>query len=220
MTPGGRSEAPREVELPTGIAPFTGGGLAAHGDYDAVHFAGLDFVGQVADDASFFGCRLERCGMDGVTMRRARFSECWLDEIHATSLDAADSTWRDTLVSVRRIGALLLAGASLSSVRVRGGRLDLVDLSGARLRGVAFDGCAIGELDLGAVEGRDLSLEGCEVELLDVTGARLSAADFTGATFGAVKGVGGMRGAVITPGQLVDIAPLLAAHLGLKVRDA
>ncbi len=205
--------------MPTGIAPFAGGGLTAHADYDSVHFPVLDFAGQIADDATFFGCRLERCGMDGVRMRRARLSECWLDEIHATSVDAADSTWRDTLVSVRRVGALLLAGASLSSVRVRGGRLDLVDLSGARLRGVAFDGCAIGELDLGAAEGRDLSFEGCEVELLDVTGARLSAADFTRATIGAVKGVDGLRGAVITPGQLVDIAPLLAAHLGLKVRE-
>lgn len=206
--------------MPAGLVADAGRRLTAHGDYDAVHFPGTDFSGQAADDASFFGCRLERCGMDGVSLRRARLSECWLEELHATSVDAADSTWRDTLVSVRRIGALLLAGASLSSVRVLGGRLDLVDLSGSKLRGLAFDGCAIGELDLGAAEGRGLSLEGCDVELLDVTGARLSAVDLTGAAIGAVKGVDGLRGAVITPAQLVDIAPLMAAHLGLKVREA
>ena len=103
-------------------------------------------------------------------------------------------------------------------MRVRGGRLDLVDLSGAKLTGVAFERCAIGELDLGTVEARDLTFDGCEIDLLDVTGARLVRADITGARIGAVKGVDGLRGATITPAQLVDLAPQMAAHLGIKLR--
>ena len=216
--PAGRPEPPREIVLPDALAPFTGDSLNVHGDYDAVHFTGLDFRGQAADDAAFLGCRLERCGLDGVSMRRARVSESLLDELHATSLDMADSVWRDSLLTVRRIGALLAIGATWSSVRVRGGRLDLVDLSGAKLTGVAFDGCAIGELDLGTVEARDLTLGGCEIELLDVSGARLVRADLSGAEIGAVKGVDGLRGATITPAQLVELAPQMAAHLGIKVR--
>ena len=213
----GRPEPPSDIELPVTMTPFPGVALAPHGDYDAVHFAGLDLAGQSADDAAFLGCRLGRCGLDGVSMRRARIAECLLDELRATSVDAADSIWRDTLVTVRRVGALLAIGASWSSVRVRGGRIDLLDLSGAKLRGVALEGCAVGELDLGTAEARDISFEGCEIELLDVTGARLVAADFTGATIGGVRGVDGLRGATITPAQLVDLAPQMAAHLGLKV---
>jgi uncharacterized protein YjbI with pentapeptide repeats len=216
----GRLEAPREVALPAGMAPFAGGALSPDGDYDAVHFAGLDFADQCADDAAFLGCWLERCGLDEVSMRRVRISECRLDDLQATSLDVTDSTWRDSLLTVRRVGALMAIGASWSSVRVRGGRLDLVDLSGARLHGVAFEGCAIGELDLGTCEGRDLAFESCEIELLDVTGARLVNADLTGATIGAVKGVAGLRGAIVSPTQLIDLAPQLAAHLGMKVREA
>jgi len=216
---GGRSEPPREIALPQTLRPFAGASLEPHGDYDAVHFAVLDLEGQTADDAAFLGCRLERCGLDGVSMRRARVSECLLDEIHATSLDAADTVWRDSLMTVRRVGALLTIGATWSSVRVRGGRLDLVDLSGAKMAGVAFDGCSIGELDLGTAEARDLTLEGCQIELLDVTGARLVRADFTGAAIGAVKGVEGLRGASISASQMVDLAPQMAAHLGIKVRS-
>lgn len=213
-----KAQPPREVALPAGLAPFAGRALEPHGDYDAVHFAGLDFAGQSADDAAFLGCRLERCGLDGVSMRRARIAECLLDELHATALDAVDSIWRDTLVTVRRVGALLATGASWSSVRVRGGRLDLLDLSGARLAGVALEACVIGELDLGSAEARGLTFEGCEVELLDVVGARLTGADLTGASVRAVRGVDGLRGAVVTPAQLVELAPQLAAHLGIKVR--
>ncbi len=217
--PTARQEPPRDVALPDTITTFTGLGLEANGDYDAVHFAGLDFAGQAADDAAFLGCHIERCALDGVSMRRARISECRLDELGAASLDAADSVWRDTLVTVRRVGALLSTGGSWTSVRVRGGRLDLVDLSGAKLTGVAFDGCVMGELDLGTVEARDLSFEGCEIELLDVTGARLLRTDLTGASIGSVRGVEGLRGATVTPEQLIGLAPLLAAQLGIKVRQ-
>jgi len=218
VKPAGRPEPPRQIVLPETLTALVGDALATHGDYDAVSFTGLDFAGQVADDSAFLGCRIERCGLDGVSMRRARISETVLDELHATSLDMTDSIWRDSLLTVRRIGALLAIGATWSSVRVRGGRLDLVDLSGAKLTGVAFERCAIGELDLATVEARDVSFDGCEIELLDVTGARLVRADITGARIGAVKGVDGLRGATITPAQLVVLAPQLAAHLGIKLR--
>lgn len=215
-----RSEAPRTVALPETLAPFAAGRLDPLGEYEAIHFAGLDFAGQAADDAAFLGCWLDRCGLDGVSMRRARISECRLDELRAASLDLADSVWRDTLVTVGRIGALLSTGGSWTSVRVRGGRLDLVDLSGAKVTAVAFEGCLIGELDLGTVEARDLTLEACEIELLDVTGARLIRTDLTGASIGTVRGVEGLRGATVTPEQLIDLAPVMAAQLGIKVREA
>jgi uncharacterized protein YjbI with pentapeptide repeats len=215
---GTKHEPPREVALPSPLAAFTRSSLERDGDYDAVRFDGLSFAGQVAEDANFLGCRFERCAFDETSLRRAHISECLLDEVRATSFDTGDSVWRDTLVTVRRVGAMLATGASWSSVRLRGGRLDLVDFSGARLVDVAIEGCAIGELDLGTAEARGLAFEDCEIELLDVTGARLAGADLTGATIGAVRGVSGLRGATITPVQLMDLAPQLAAHLGVKVR--
>jgi uncharacterized protein YjbI with pentapeptide repeats len=216
---GAKGEPPRDLVLPAGIVAFEGRRLEPDGDYDAVRFAGLDLRGQSADDAAFLACAFERCSLDEVSMRRARISECRFDELHATSLDATDSMWRDTLVGVRRVGALLAIGASWSSVRVRGGRLDLLDLSGAKLHGVAFEDCTIGELDLGTADAREISFEDCEIELLDATGARLAGANLAGASIAGVRGVAGLRGATITPDQLLDLAPQLAAHIGLKVRE-
>ena len=214
---GAKHEPPREVALPSPLTAFSRSSLERDGDYEAVHFEALSFAGQVAEYANFLGCRFDRCAFDEASLRRAHISDCLFEEVRATSVDTGDSVWRDALVTVRRVGALLAPGASWSSVRVRGGRLDLVDLSGAHLADVAFEGCAMGELDLGTAEARGLSFEDCEIELLDVTGARLVSADLTGATIGAVRGVSGLRGATITPAQLMDLAPLLAAHLGVKV---
>lgn len=215
---GGRAEPPRDMELPA-LVPFAGGSLEPHGDYEALDLVDLDLAGQVADDAAFLGCRFERCNLDGTSLRRTRVSECLLAEVRAASLDVADSTWRDSLVAAGRVGALLAGGASWSGVRVRGGKLDLVDLHGARLAHVAFEACVIGELDLGEVQARGLTFDGCEIGILDVAGARLSATDLAGARIGTVRGIAGLRGATVSTGQLLDLAPLLAVHLGIVVRD-
>jgi hypothetical protein len=36
---------------------------------------------------------------------------------------------------------------------------------------------------------------------------------------GTVRGITGLRGAILNPTQLLDLAPLLAANLGIQVRD-
>ena len=60
---------------------------------------------------------------------------------------------------------------------------------------------------------------GCTIGALSVTGARLTGFDLTGATLRTLRGVGSLKGAIISRDQLQEFAPLLAAHMGLEVRD-
>jgi uncharacterized protein YjbI with pentapeptide repeats len=109
-------------------------------------------------------------------------------------------------------------GSTWTSVRVRGGKFDFLNLAGAKLTDVVFEGCVIGTLDLGDAEVRSLRCEGTTIDELDVPGARLADVDLSGATLRLVRGIGNLRGTTISAGQLVDLAPLFAEHLGLKVR--
>jgi uncharacterized protein YjbI with pentapeptide repeats len=210
-------EPPEVISLPE-LSPFVGTSVVAHGDYEAVDFLDLDLAGQVADDAAFLACRIERCGLDRVSMRRTRISECLLADIHAVSVDLADSVWRDSLLTGGRLGAMTASGATWTSVRVRGGKLDFVDLGRSRLLDVVFEGCVIGELDLTGAQLRSVRFVACTVDELNVEGARLSEVDLTGATLRTLGGLGSLRGAIVGPEQLLDLAPLLAAHVGLEVR--
>ncbi len=221
-TKSGRAEPPRAIALPA-LTPFADASIESHGDYEAIEFVDLDFASldlgrRPAEAVSFLRCRLERCGLDGVRMPRVRISECLLADVHAVSLVVSNSTWRDSLVRGARIGALTAAGATWTGVRVRGGKFDFVDLSGARLTDVVFDGCAIGSLDLGDAQVRAVRFDGATVDELTVTGARLSGVDLSGAILGAVRGVESLRGASVSPDQLIDLAPSFAAHLGIEVR--
>jgi hypothetical protein len=76
----------------------------------------------------------------------------------------------------------------------------------------------IGAIDLGDARATGLRFDGCGIGELMVEGATLARVDLTGADLGLVRGVAGLRGAAMTPGQLMDIAPLLAVAAGIEVR--
>jgi uncharacterized protein YjbI with pentapeptide repeats len=206
------------IELPE-LKPFAGGVLEPRGDYEAIDFGGLDLSGQRADAAGFLRCRLARCRLDGLAMPRARIGDCLLTECQAASVDLAASIVRDTLLEDGRIGVLAAAEAGWSSVRVRGGKIDLLDLSRGRLNDLAFERCSIGVLDLTGSKVRTMRCEACEIGELVVDDARLADVDLSGAALRLVRGIGSLHGATIARDQLVDLAPLLAAHVGLTVRD-
>jgi uncharacterized protein YjbI with pentapeptide repeats len=211
-----RAEPPASIALPR-LTAFAGASVEDRADYEALAFTDLDLAGQSAVGATFTDCRLDRCRLDGLGLARARFGDTLLRELEATDLDATDTTWRDSLVDGGRIGALGLSGATLTGVRLRGLKLDFVDLSHARLDGVWFVDCAVGELELAEAELRGVRFEGSSIETLSAGSARFTDVDLTGARLRTIADVASLRGATISPEQLVDVAPLLAAQLGIRV---
>jgi len=199
------------------LTPFDGERLAAGGDHAAVDFVDLDLAGQDAPDSRFLECRLQRCGLDGASLRRARIAESLISDIHAATVDFADSTWRDSQVSGGRLGAVTLVGATWTDIRVRGSHFGFINLAGAHLQDVIFEGCEVGSLDVRGAELRSVTFEDCRVDELDVAGATLSKVDLSGAALRTLVGVESLRGAIISHQQLVDLAPLLAAQIGIDV---
>ena len=93
-----------------------------------------------------------------------------------------------------------------------------VNLAGAQLQDVVFEGCEIDSLDLRGAELEAVTFVDSRVDELNVAGATLSAVDLSGARLRTLVGVESLRGAIIGHSQLIDLAPLLAAQLGLEVR--
>ena len=212
-----RSTRAADISLPD-LTPFDGERLEAGDDHVAVDFVDLDFAGQDAPDARFLECRFQRCGLDGTSLRRARIAESLLSDLHGATVDFADSTWRDSQVRGGRLGAVTLVGATWTGIRIRGSHLGFLNLAGAHLQDVTFEGCEIGSLDLRGAELQSVAFEDCRVDELDVAGATLSKVDLSGARLRTLVGVESLRGAIISHDQLIDLAPLLAAQVGLEVR--
>jgi uncharacterized protein YjbI with pentapeptide repeats len=221
MTPARRSakdEPPHDIELPP-LTPFSENRLERHGDYDAVAFDDLDLSEQTANNASFLDCGFTRCRADDAQLRRARFVESRFEDLVAVSLDLTEAVLRDSVVTGGRIGALVAAGAQLARVRVRGGKYDFVNLRGAAAQQVVFEDCVITELDATNAALTDVAFPGSRVDDLNLGGAELDRVDLSGAQLQTLRGLDGLRGAIVSSAQLLDLAPLLAEHLGLTLRD-
>ena len=216
----GRKAAPASEFVLPDLTAFDGEQIQPYHDYDAIDFVDLDFTGQDASDDRFLECRLQRCCLDGLQLKRARFVDSLLADIHGASLDLADSSWRDCQMLGGRLGAVTLAGATWTGVRVRGSKFGFVNLAGARLEDVTFEECEIGSFDLRTAQARSVKFVDCTIGEVNVAGATLSKLDLSGSTLRSLVGVESLRGAIISHQQLLDLAPLLASQLGLEVRPA
>lgn len=216
-TPGRRAASERPFPLPV-LTRFDGDRLEAQADYDAVEFVDGDFTGQDARAARFLDCRLERCAVDGLSIARARVLQSVLVDVHGARIDLADSTWRDARISGGRLGAVTLTGASWTGVEVLGSKLGFLNLAGAEIEHIVFEGCEIGSLDARGARLRAVSFVDCSMDELYVAEATLSKVDLSGLRLRSLVGVDGLRGAIVSREQLLDLAPMLAAQLGLEVR--
>lgn len=207
------------VRLPP-LEPYDGGELRPDGDYDGLDFRELDLAGQDGGGARFMDCALTGCALDETRLRNARFLDTVLTGPRGVGTDLADATLRDVEVLDARLGGVRSHGAVLERVLIRGGKIDYLNLRTARLRDVVFEGCVLVEPDFGGARLERVEFVDCTLKGVDLTSATLKDVDLRGAaSLEIARGVDRLAGAVISSAQLLDLAPVLAAELGIRVED-
>jgi uncharacterized protein YjbI with pentapeptide repeats len=206
-----------EVRLPP-LVPYGGGELEPDGDYDGLEFRETDFAGQDGGGARFMDCALSGCALDETRLHHARVLDSVLTGIRGVGTDLAESTLRDVEVVDARLGGVQLHGAALERVVVRGGKIDYLNLRRARLKDVVFEGCVLVEPDFGGARLDRVEFVDCVLKGVDFSAATLVDADLRrAAELDIARGVDRLSGAVISPGQLLDLAGVLAAEMGVRV---
>ncbi|MGJ9372791.1 pentapeptide repeat-containing protein [Nesterenkonia sp. CF4.4] len=191
--------------------------LERTGQADRIRLEDADLTGM---DLS--GGRLTECLLRSVTLMDADFSaasvvESTWERVSSPHLKAPRSTWRDVSIEGSRFGVAELYDAGISGLVLRGCKLDLVNLRNAVLADVSFEHCTIAELDISGARATRVRFSDCTVGSLESSGARLKDVDLRGAQLSRIVGLAGLKGAVISEEQLVELAPSLAQHLGLVV---
>lgn len=206
-----------EVRLPE-LSVWEGGELEPDGDYEGLEFADLDLAGQDGVGARFMDCAVRRCVLDEAGLAKARFLDSVLEGVRGVGTDLAGASLRDVELLDARLGGVQLHGAALERVVVRGGKIDYLNLRKARLKDVVFEGCVLVEPDFGGAVLERVEFRDCVLRGVDFSGVRMSEVDLRGVVeLALARGVEGLAGAVISPGQLFELAPALAAQLGVRV---
>ncbi|MFI8533808.1 pentapeptide repeat-containing protein [Streptomyces aquilus] len=206
-----------EVRLPT-LEAFDGGALEPDGDYDGLGFRELDLAGQDGGGARFMDCALTGCALDETRLRHARFLDSVLTGVRGVGTDLSEATLRDVELVDARLGGVQMHGAVLERVVIRGGKIDYLNLRTARLRDVVFEGCVLVEPDFGGAHLARVEFIDCALKRADLTAATLTDVDLRGAVeLDIARGVERLAGSVISTAQLMDLAPVLAAQMGIRV---
>ncbi|WP_093800281.1 pentapeptide repeat-containing protein [Streptomyces sp. Wb2n-11] len=206
-----------EVRLPP-LAPFGPGGLESEGDYDGFEFRDLDLGGQEGRGARFMDCGLYGVALDGTVLSRARIIDSVLDGVRGVGTDLAEASLRDVEVTDARLGGVQLHASSLERVLVRGGKIDYLNLRRARLKDVVFEGCVLVEPDFGGARLERVEFRDCVLRQADFSSATMAGVDLrTVAELDIARGVDRLAGAVISPSQLLELAPAFAAQMGVRV---
>lgn len=169
-------------------------------------------------DARLDGVCFDRFVAPELRLRGAGLLEVALDALDVPVVDAARTDWADARLS-GRVGALTAYDSSLRSIHFTGCRLGFVNLRGSELLDVQFTDCSIDELDLGETRCRRVRFTDTRIASLEVPRASFTDVDLRGATLSAVSGVGHLSGATITQEQALQLAPILAAHVGISISD-
>jgi len=184
---------------------------------DREHYSDDDLTGYELTGSVFTECEFTSVTLNETQLRGSRFVECRIVDSFAPSLLAARTSWREVQIENPRWGSAELFEADLTSVHVRGGKIDYLNLRTSTITDLLIEDCSITDLDLGGCRGTRIALRDCRVGTLDLTRATLADVDLRSTTLSTVNGLEGLRGATIDDYQLGLFAPLFASHLGVIV---
>ncbi len=198
--------------VPATVESVESGGTREGESFDAADFSGIEL-----DFTSFVSCSFDRSRFEETTLRGVHFAECRLSHLDAPILSAPRSSWRGVELSASRVGSAELYESSWRCVTVEEAKISFLNARSARWQDVVFRNCVIEELDLGHASLSRVAFPGCQIGTLELPHARLLDVDLRETELAVINGLAGLAGAWITPDQLTRMAPLLAAHLKIRL---
>jgi uncharacterized protein YjbI with pentapeptide repeats len=195
------------------------GDLAAHGDYDTVLFERLDLAEPSAPSAHFLECAFSRVSMTGGKLQRASLRDVWMRDVRLTGTALTESHWLDVTVLASSLAGAQIYGSELRRVVFSGCKLDSVNFRGSRLTSVRFDKCVLRDVDFRDAELTECTFSGSDLTRTDFGRTRMDRTDLRDAELGVIIDAQSLRGAIISSGQLVALAPAIAESIGIVVRD-
>jgi len=163
--------------------------------------------------------RCDALHIPGARLARLQGHTTWWEDCDLSNADLAGAGLRHCVMRRTRLTGVSFAEASLRDALVEDCKLDLANLRFAHLERVTFRNCVLADADFSGSTQRAVRYEGCDLRATQFSQARLDRVDLRGSRLEGIGGIGDLRGARIGNEQLLELAPALAAHLGLRVED-
>ncbi len=193
--------------------------LTPGADLDVLRWAGIRGERVDVSGSTTSGCEFEDVVADEFNISTSRVSETRFSRFGVPLFRMARSVLRDVEFTGGRLGAVEAYDVQGRSVHFWSCRLNYLNLRGSTLTDVAFTDCQIDELDLGQATVERMAFTDSRIATLSMHNATLKDVDLRGAALELVNGAASLRGATISPEQLIGLAAQLASESGIEVVD-
>jgi uncharacterized protein YjbI with pentapeptide repeats len=183
---------------------------------DAV-LAQRDFSGSVVSALNIETSRLEGLHFESSKFKRFSLRDVVAKDCVLFGTDFDEAGWLCVAFEKCVMTGSALTAAELEDVTFTDCKLNLLNLRFSKLKRVKFVNCVMTEADFYECTLKNVSFEGCDLTAATFDGAKLTNVDLRGSNLANLRGVSSLKGATIDTTQLVGLAPLMAAEIGLEV---
>lgn len=203
-----------EPKLPKQIDDWSG---VADTDLELVDYAvhGVDFSQVKRLDAE--GCKFSGVQLAGAVLDKLQLSDALAINIEAAGLRAPEAAFLRLTAQHSRFTGADMGAAQLEDCTFEDTKFDEAGLRFAKLKRVRFKNCVLRNLDFSNAKLSHVSFSDCDLDGVNFSGTTCAAVDLRGETLTNIKGVMSLKNVIVTSDQLVQLAPMLAAEVGLNV---
>ena len=173
-------------------------------------------------DADLAHATLEQCVVTAdagtIDMTGADVMDVDVTGIRAASLKLRDAGIRRVRITGGRIGTLDLSTTRIAELELRDLHIDYLNLGAAKATDILVAGCTIRARDMPQAQLTRVRFDDCRSDEVDPRGLRAKDVDLRGLDALAFIDTNSLRGVTLTTFQVQQLAPVLAAGVGIDVR--
>jgi uncharacterized protein YjbI with pentapeptide repeats len=188
-------------------------------DFDGDEITGQDFSGVRAGDVRMLECTVADCRLDEAKLTGIHVVDSAWVRVAASGLVAPHSSWRDSTIRDSRFGLLDLSSSTLLRLVITDSKIDYLNMRASTVREVVLTRVTIGEMSLSDASGTSLTLTDCALQTLELHNGRIAKIDVSASAVMRIDGLNSLRGVILSLGQVLDLAPSMAKHLGATIAE-
>lgn len=187
----------------------------------------LDIVDSLVSEKDFEGAqkvRIETSKLVGTIMNalnldRFEATDTVFEKVEATALRTYRAQCNRLMFADTRATGADFAEGYFEDCLFRNVKFDEAGFRMAQFKRVQFENCVLNKADFYQAKLSHVSFSNCELEETNFDKVSCQAVDFRGENLSLLRGILGLKGALISQEQLIQIAPLLAAELEFKIEE-
>jgi uncharacterized protein YjbI with pentapeptide repeats len=184
-----------------------------------LELADASLVDQLARGVTFESAKLTGSDLSGSRLEHIRIVDSMLTRCNLANVKARRVRLKGVVIEDSRLTGMALFEGALTDVTFHGCRVDLASFSSCRMERVSFEDCVLTQTDFLEARLASVRFHGCDLTNADVRGARMKHCELRRSELTGLQGVESLRGVAMEWPDIVEMAGVWAATLGIEVLD-